>query len=137
MFVIEDLPISAIEVNDKLIIVSANSMAYDLFGYKAEELIGKNIDILVPVESRQKHEILALEFFKNPYPKKLGIGRDLMGMCKNGSYIPIEIGLYPENGNIVAFIVDITIRNSVKVNEELKFLAKNLSQTLDKLDNIE
>lgn len=116
-----------IDVTGKIIL--ANRQIEDIFGYKKEDLFGKNVDILVPDDIRPNHPELRLGFFKNPAPRRMGIGRELFGKRKDGSMVPVEIGLTPvstEEGNfVVSSIVDITDRKDrdriiIKKNQELE-----------------
>src|SRR5260370_788984 len=76
-------------------IVLINAEAERLFGYAREELFGKSIDVLVPATVRAGHAEHRSNFIERPEARRMGIGRDLYGMRKNGMQIPIEIGLNP------------------------------------------
>ena len=66
-----------------------------LFGYRAEELIGQPVDILVPRDLRERHAGHHAGFFANATPRRMGAGLDIHGVAKDGSQIPLEIGLSP------------------------------------------
>lgn len=70
-----------------------------LFGYGTGELIGKNVDILVPEASRGYHPILREAYTRVPTKRNMGANRDLRGLTKSGQTIPLELGLEPmKNG---------------------------------------
>ena len=95
-------------------IVLANREVERLFGYEAGELIGLSIDVLVPERYRTRHPAFRASFFHNPQSRPMGAGRDLFGLRKDGSEVPVEIGLNPISTGRGAFvlssIVDITAR---------------------------
>jgi PAS domain S-box-containing protein len=95
-------------------IVLANREVERLFGYGPGELIGLTIDALVPERYRTRHPAFREGFFHDPQARPMGAGRDLFGLRKDGSEVPVEIGLNPistERGVFVlSSIVDITAR---------------------------
>lgn len=112
--VIEAAPSGMIMVNDSGQIVLVNTQVEKLFGYSREELLGKSIELLVPHSARQHHPSYREKFFAEPKTRSMGVGRDLYGLRKDGSQVPVEIGLNPlvTDGErfVLASIVDITER---------------------------
>jgi PAS domain S-box-containing protein len=76
-------------------IVLVNAEAERLFGYGREELLDQSIDMLVPAAGRGLHGGRRASFVARPEARRMGVGRDLFGMRKDGSQIPVEIGLNP------------------------------------------
>src|SRR5690606_4359045 len=70
-----------------------NSMIETMFGYSREELIGANIDILVPERFRGHHPEVRQNYIKQPVSRAMGQGRDLYALNKRGEEFPVEIGL--------------------------------------------
>ena len=99
-------------------IVLANREVERLFGYSRDELSGQTIDILVPERFRSRHPGFRQTFFHNPQARPMGAGRDLFGLRKDGSEIPVEIGLKPittDRGTFVlSSIVDISARRTLE-----------------------
>ncbi|THD70469.1 MAG: PAS domain S-box protein [Bradyrhizobium sp.] len=95
-------------------IVLINAETERLFGYKRHELIGQPVDILVPSRMRGHHVQHRSGFVTQPSARRMGIGRDLYGLRKDGTEFPIEIGLNPihtQGGLLVlTAIVDISER---------------------------
>lgn len=110
----ESAPNGVILVDREARIAFANREAERLFGHRREELIGKSVDILVPERLRQGHEGFRAAYVADPTARPMSAGRELFGLHKNGSEIPIEIGLSPIETDqgifIVASIVDISAR---------------------------
>jgi hypothetical protein len=95
-------------------IVLANREVERLFGYGSGELVGHTIDVLVPERFRPRHPAYRQGFFHNPQSRPMGAGRDLFGLHKDGSEIPVEIGLKPITTDqgvfVLSSIVDISAR---------------------------
>lgn len=112
--VVEASPSALIMVDGRRSITLVNRRAEDLFGYPREELIGKPIELLVPERFREQHPQHMLGFFEAPKARAMGAGRDLYGRRKDGSEVPIEIGLNPiqtlDGLFTLASIIDITER---------------------------
>lgn len=107
-------------------VILLNSQTERLFGYTRDELLGQSIELLVPPEFRGAHPALRAAYFANPRVRSMGSGRELEGICKDGSRIPIEIGLSPleTEGGVFALasVIDITSRkvleNSLRAAKE-------------------
>ncbi len=112
--VVESAPNAMVMVDRKGRIVLINSQTERLFGYARGELIGQPVELLVPERSRRTHPLYPGGFHAAPEMRAMGAGRDLYGLCKDGTEVPIEIGLNPlqiEGETLVlSAIVDITER---------------------------
>jgi PAS domain S-box-containing protein len=101
-------------------IILANPSACMMFGYHADELIGKGIESLIPDELRKKHKDHRLSFFNKPSNRTMGSGRDLFASKKDGSVFPVEISLshYTKDAStfVIAFVVDISRRKEIEEN---------------------
>ncbi|MGH1361508.1 MAG: sensor histidine kinase [Burkholderiaceae bacterium] len=126
-----------IQVNASGKIELVNDRTLDLFGYEAQELIGNPIEILVPDRFQRKHPVYRTSYENNRDTRKMGSGRDLFGLHKNGREIPIEIGLTPVHGSAsrstMATIIDVTDRKAKErqieaKNDQLKRLNEELLQ---------
>src|SRR6267154_2043672 len=112
--VVEAAPNAMIMVNHEGQITLANLQAEKTFGYSREELLGRPIEILVPERLRPGYRDFRHGYLCDPHACPMGAGRELFGLRKDGSEVPVEIGLSPihtSNGPLVlASIVDITER---------------------------
>ena len=101
-----------VDPDRKLVLV--NHSAEQLFGYTSEELLGREIELLLPERFRQSHPQHVARFYREPRTRSMGPGRELYGRRKDGSEMPIEIGLNPMGtpyGSLtLASVVDITER---------------------------
>jgi PAS domain S-box-containing protein len=66
-----------------------------MFGYSRDELVGKEVEILVPERSRNVHGKLRTCYYANPNRRTIGVGRELSARGKNGVEFPVEISLSP------------------------------------------
>lgn len=112
--VVETSPNAIILVNTEGEISLVNERTQVLFGYEREELLGQPIEMLVPPSSHALHRRQRDAFFSEPAARPMGAGRDLFGLRKDGSQVPVEIGLNPittsEGSFVLASILDITER---------------------------
>jgi PAS domain S-box-containing protein len=103
-------------------IAIANHVAEALFGYNNNELNGMTLENLLPERYRGRHMSLRASFNAHPEPRRMGIGRDLTGLRKNGTEVPIEISLSYTRVKgqlfVMAFISDISLRK--KTEDALK-----------------
>jgi len=109
-------------VNGEGVIQLANPVSETMFGYGSGELVNKSVDILLPKQLRQNHVHQRQHFSDHPSPRKMGVGRDLMAVRKDGTEFPVEISLSHQQIKgvfmVMAFIIDITERK--KAEEALK-----------------
>jgi PAS domain S-box-containing protein len=112
--VVEAAPNAMVMVNAVGRIEMVNTQAERVFGYVRSELLGQSVEMLVPERFRGHHPELRGAFLAEPRSRPMGEGRDLYGLRKDGSEVPIEIGLNPietEQGPMVlSAIVDISAR---------------------------
>jgi diguanylate cyclase (GGDEF)-like protein/PAS domain S-box-containing protein len=112
--VVEGTPIAIIVGDGQGHVVLANGHAQLLFGYGADELVGRDAQLLLPKRLHAEYRALRDEFLHAPAGRKMDAGQQLFGLRKDGTEVPIEIGLNPVETRRGAFvlvaIVDITQR---------------------------
>jgi PAS domain S-box-containing protein len=95
-------------------IVMVNTEVERLFGYGRKELIGQRVEILIPDRLRPQHIRNRNAFGAQPEVRRMGVGRDLFGLRKDGTEFPVEVGLNPiQIGDelfVLSAIVDISER---------------------------
>lgn len=112
--VVEAAPNAMVMVNRDGLIELVNTQTERVFGYTRQELLGQPVEVLVPERFRGQHPGLRRGFLGAPLSRPMGAGRDLYGLRKDGSEVPIEIGLNPietnEGMKVLSSIVDISDR---------------------------
>jgi PAS domain S-box-containing protein len=116
--VVEATPSALITVNASGRITLVNSQTERLFGYRREDLLNQSVELLVPERFRGQHSHLRTGYFNAAEARPMGAGRDLFGLRKDGTEVPIEIGLNPirtaEGSFVLASIIDITERQQTE-----------------------
>jgi PAS domain S-box-containing protein len=119
--VVEAAPIAIIVADESGRMTLVNAQAERLFGYPRNELLARPLEMLIPERFRLGHASLRAGFQRTASTRAMGAGRDLFGLRKDGTEVPIEIGLSPvatpEGRLVLATVVDITER---KYTEELR-----------------
>lgn len=113
-------------VNDQGTIVAANPMAETIFGYEKDELVGMSLERLLPERYRGRHMDFRKGFNAHPEPRRMGLGRDLTAIRRDGREFPVEISLsFTQVGGkilVMAFVSDISSRKkseeAIKRSEE-------------------
>jgi PAS domain S-box-containing protein len=127
---IESAPNGIVIVDGSGSIVLVNREIERLFGYARQELLGMSIEILVPERFRPPHPQYRAEFAGNPSTRRMGGGRDLFGLRKDGKEIPVEIGLNPlqtdEGLLVLAVVADIAERK--RAEESIRQLNETLEE---------
>jgi PAS domain S-box-containing protein len=120
-----------------------NPSCAKMFGYELNELVGKNIDIMVPDHIHHRHASHRNQFIESPHARPMGLGLDLYAKRKDGSLFPIEISLSPllKEGEkfVIAFLIDISVRKQIEASvhekqKELEKVAAALIRTNEELE---
>lgn len=107
-----------ITIDGRGIIQAFNPSAERLFGWKADEVIGQNIKILMPDPDRTHHDSYISNFQQTGIPKIIGSGREVTGLRKDGSLMPMRLAVgrveLPGEAMYVGFVTDITERRQLE-----------------------
>ncbi len=117
-------------------IVHLNRLAERLFGYRAGELLGRPLEVLVPPRYRGRHEYLRQQYSRDPKPREMGGGKTGSGaslrlLRQDGLEIPVDISLKPwasPHGQLIfAAVRDVTLHqrreDALRASEERFALA--------------
>lgn len=95
-----------------------NLAAEAMFGYGHGELLGKEIETLIPIRSRPVHAQLVADYVASPRTRALTGAFNLQALRKDGSEFPVEISLSPlttpDGMLIIAIVRDITERRQLE-----------------------
>ena len=115
---VELSPSGMLAVDGRGAILLANAEVERLFGYDRTELVGRPVEMLLPIRLRATHPSHRAAFLAEPAARPMGAGRELLGLRKDGTEFPVEIGLNPVKGGdgllVFASIVDITQRRQLE-----------------------
>ena len=79
--------------NSRGIIISFNKAAEIIFGYKEEEVLGKQLEIIIPLEYREAHRKGIDRYLRTKEPHVIGRMVELKGLRKNNEEFPLELSL--------------------------------------------
>jgi PAS domain S-box-containing protein len=117
-------------------IVYVNRAAEDMFGYSAEELVGRDVDILLPPSVRALHREMRQAFYRSPSRILIGLDRDICAARKNGSAFPVHVGLAPirdENGALFVAVSVFDISHHKEIERQLVERAHELELANERL----
>lgn len=133
--IIETAADAIVMINTKGIVQEFNITAEKMFGWKAKEIIGKNVKILMPDPFQRDHDQYLSNYLRTGEAKIIGSGRETIAIRKDGTTFPIRLAIghtkLPQDDVFVGLISDISdrvlIENALKENEEqLKSFIQNI-----------
>jgi PAS domain S-box-containing protein len=131
--ILESAPSAVVLVDGRGCIAYANAQTAEMLGYAPSELMGMPVDQLVPDMLRPGHAGHRERYVKSPVTRRMGAGRELSVRRRNGSSLPVEIGLssFESDGErfVVALLADISARKSIEA--DLRSTAGNFQALID------
>lgn len=125
--VFQNASLGILLINNEGNIELANDFLLAMFGYDRDEVVGCKLEILIPPRFHAEHVGDRDQYIAHPSTRPMGIGRDLFGMKKDGSEIPLEISLssYSNEDGVfsIAFISDISARKETEIKLRQQRLA--------------
>ncbi len=116
---LEAAPDAMVIVGDTGAIEVVNGQVEALFGYRRDEIVGQQIEILIPERFRQAHVGRRTGYLQRPNTRVMGIDLELYGRRKDGTEFPIEVSLSPletEHGLLISSAIrDVTERKKTEL----------------------
>src|SRR5262245_43067766 len=116
-----------ITIDHRGIIESVNPAAGKIFGYHPSEIVGKNVNILMPSPYSEQHDEYIANYHRTGKARIIGIGREVSGRRKDGTVFPMDLSVseikLADRHLFTGFVRDIT---------ERKRLEKEILETSDR-----
>ena len=107
-----------ITIDTEAMIISCNRSTERIFGWETNEMIGHNVKMLMPEPYHSEHDGYVGNYVHGGPPQLIGFGRELMGLRKDGTQFPIELGVtearFEKERLFVGMIRDITERKQIE-----------------------
>ncbi|PCJ63391.1 MAG: hypothetical protein COA79_00870 [Planctomycetota bacterium] len=113
------------------IVQSVNNSFIKLFGYESNEIIGKNINLIMPSPFREEHNTYLNSYLVTGIKNMIGVGREIQGKHKNGTMFPLFMSINDFNENGEKFFTGIIRDLSDQKKYERKLLvAKEVAEIM-------
>lgn len=126
-------------INRYGIIQTVNPAAIKMFGYQEAELVGENVNLLMPQPMRDEHDGYISRFLETRIPRIIGFGREVEAMCKDGTTFPAHLAVSEIQKDgfsiFVGYIRDLSqytaaeqkMRAQLLINERLATIGQTVS----------
>lgn len=120
--ILDTVPEAMVVIDDKGTITSFSAAAERLFGFAANEAVGRNVRILMPQPDRDAHDGYMSRYLDTGERRIIGYGRVVTGQKKDGTQFPMELAIGEARAAgrriFTGFIRDLTSRH--RIEEELR-----------------
>ena len=120
--ILDTVPEAMIVIDEGGAVTSFSAAAAQLFGYDPEEVIGRNVKMLMPAPYREEHDGYIGRYLETGEARIIGYGRVVKGLTKGGDIFPMELAVGEAQASgqriFTGFIRDLTTRQ--KMEEELR-----------------
>lgn len=107
-----------ITIDERGRILSFNRAAERIFGYLPEEVLGKNVSVLMPEPYQQEHDEYLHRYLRTGEKRIIGIGREVKGLRKDGSLFPMDLSVsevnLPDKRLFTGIVRDISQRRGLE-----------------------
>jgi len=121
-------PVAMVVVNTAGQILLANAKVATLFGYRPDELLDQEIELLLPEQLHALHVHHRQLYTRAPHVREMGAGFDLVGRHKSGRLVPIEVGLgfgqFHNELVTIASVIDISLRKQTEAILEARVVER-------------
>lgn len=125
--ILDNLIDGVITIDENGIVQGFSKPAEQIFGYSADEVIGKNVKLLMPQPYKREHDQYLNNYKTSGKRKIIGIGREVIAQRKNGETFPIDLAVSEtdvENGKrFIGMVRDITQQKETA--QRIEFLSSH------------
>ncbi len=116
--VVETAVDGIITIDDRGVVETFNPAAERIFGYAADEVIGRNVSMLMPEPYHSEHDGYIEHYHKTGERRIIGIGREVRGRRKDGTEFPMDLAVSATDvgrrGIFTGLVRDITERKRLE-----------------------
>jgi PAS domain S-box-containing protein len=120
--ILATVPEAMIVIDEHGHIVSFGAGASALFGYRPEEVIGRNVSVLMPEPQRSEHDSYIDHYLRTGEARIIGYGRLVQALTKDGRTVPVELSVGEARSDgkriFTGFVRDLSSRQ--KMEQELR-----------------
>lgn len=124
--ILESVTDAVVTIDEEHKVLICNRAAEEMFGYKREEIVGKDVSPIIPNPHQNIHRDYVERYLNTGVPRVIGKSRECYGLRKDGSSFPVEIAysVSKTGGNLyfTAVIRDITRRK--RLEREVRFVER-------------
>ena len=129
--ILDTIPDAMVVIDERGIIQSFSRTAEHMFGYRADEAVGRNVSLLMPSPYRERHDSYIERYLHTGERRIIGVGRVVTGQRKDGTTFPIELAVgeinLPGRRVFTGFLRDLTQRQRTE---------KRLQELQDELTHV-
>lgn len=131
--ILETVPDGMIVIDEHGIVQSFSAAAERLFGYRAREVVGQNVRMLMPSPYRESHDSYLERYIRTGEKRIIGIGRLVVGERRDGSTFPMDLAVGEMNSGgrryFTGFVRDLTERQQTEARlQELQSELTHISR---------
>ncbi|MEO5334504.1 MAG: PAS domain S-box protein [Magnetococcus sp. YQC-5] len=116
---LDTLVLGVVTIDARGTIKTVNPATERMLGYPASELLGQNVRMLMPEPWRSGHDGYLKHYLTSGQAKVIGLGREVVGQCRDGSTFPMELAVgemrVRDEPIFVGIISDITVRRRAEL----------------------
>ena len=91
--ILDTIPDAMVVIDEKGVVMSFSAAAERTFGYREEEMLGRNVSMLMPSPDRENHDSYLSRYLETGERRIIGIGRIVAGLRKDGTIFPMELAV--------------------------------------------
>lgn len=107
-----------IVIDDHARIMIFNAACERMFGFSADEVVGRNVSLLMPPEHAADHDAYVENYMRTGHRKIIGVGREVRARHRDGTYFPIDLSVgeaeTPEGRQFVGILRDLSARKDAE-----------------------